>query len=63
MIERLRVRIPTGPAGEFSSQELTFVCCSYSLSVPTPVLWQWHVKDPGQLVSSSEEEDVERRAG
>ena len=34
MIERLRVRIPAGAAGEFSSPELTFCADSYSVSVP-----------------------------
>ena len=40
VIERLRVRIPAGAAGEFSSPELT-LCVRY-----TPALPQWHVKDP-----------------
>ena len=47
MIERLRVRIPAGAAGEFCSPELTLRADSYSVSVPPPVLPQWHVKDPG----------------
>ena len=34
MIERLRVRIPTGAAGEFSSPELTLCDDTYSVSVP-----------------------------
>ena len=41
MIERLRVRIPAGAAGEFSSPKLTLCANSYF------VLPQWHVKDPG----------------
>ena len=42
MIERLRVQIPAGAAGEFSSPELLL------FGVPSaPVLRQWHVKDPG----------------
>ena len=36
MIERLRVRIPAGAAGEFSSPELTLCADSYSVSVPPP---------------------------
>ena len=47
MIEKLRVRIPAGAAEEFSSPELTLRADSRSLSVPPPVLPQWHVKDPG----------------
>ena len=43
VIERLRVRIPAGAAGEFSSPELTFL---FGVS-STPLLPQWHVKDPG----------------
>ena len=36
VIERLRVRIPAGAAGEFSSTELT-LCADYcSVSVPPP---------------------------
>ena len=34
VIERLRVRILAGAAGEFSSTELTFCADSYSVSVP-----------------------------
>ena len=36
VIERLRVRIPAGAAGEFSSPELTLCADSYSVSVPPP---------------------------
>ena len=36
VIERLRVRIPEGVAGEFSSAELTVCVDSYSVSVPPP---------------------------
>ena len=36
VIEGLRVRIPAGAAGEFSSPELTFFADSYSMSVPPP---------------------------
>ena len=38
MIERLRVRIPAGVAGEFSSPELTFCAHSYSVFVPTVIV-------------------------
>ena len=47
MIERLRVRIPTGAAEEFSSPQSALCAGSYSASVPTPVLLQWHVKGSG----------------
>ena len=47
VIERLRVRIPAGAAGEFSSPELTF--CADS----TPALPQWHVKDLGHSAKSA----------
>ena len=53
MIERLRVRIPAGAAGQFSSPELTFCADSCSVSVPPPVLLQWHVKDPGHSAKSA----------
>ena len=54
LIERLRVRIPTGAAGEKNfSPELTFRADSYSVCVPPPVLPQWHVKDPGHFVKSA----------
>ena len=53
MIESLRVRIPAGAAGEFSSPELTLCADSYSVSVPPPVLPQWHVKEPGDSDQSA----------
>ena len=53
MIERLRVPIPAGAAGEFSSPELTLCADSYSESVPSPVLPQWHVKDTGHSATSA----------
>ena len=37
VIERLRVRIPAGAAGEFSSPEKTLCADSYSVSVPPRV--------------------------
>ena len=36
VIERLRVRIPSGAVGEFSSPELTLCNNSNSVSVPSP---------------------------
>ena len=53
MIERLRVRIPVGAAGEFSSPGSTLCADSYSVSVPPPVLLQWHVKDLGHSAKSA----------
>ena len=51
MIERLRVRIPTGAAGEFFfSPEFTLCADSYSSSVLPP---QWHVKDPSHSAKSA----------
>ena len=47
MIDRLRVRIPAGAAGEFSPPESTLCADSHSVSVPPLVLPQWHVKDTG----------------
>ena len=45
----MRVRIPAGAAGEFSSPELTLCADSYSVSVPPLVLPQWHIKDRGHF--------------
>ena len=53
MIERLRVRIPAGAAGEFSSR-VNFVCGLLFGVRSTPVLQQWHVKDPGHSAKSAE---------
>ena len=53
MIERLRVRIPAGAAGEFSSPELTLCVDSSSVSVLPPVLPHWHVKDPSHSAQSA----------
>ena len=54
MIERLRVRIPAGAAGEFSFPGLTLCDDSYSVAVrSTPVLLRWHVKDPGHSGKSA----------
>ena len=46
MTERSRVQIPVGAAGEFSSPGSTF-CADSNFGIrSTPVLPQWHVKDP-----------------
>ena len=50
MIERLRVRILAGAAGEFSSPEWILCADSYSVSIPLlnppPMLPQCHIKIP-----------------
>ena len=38
MIERLRVRIPAGAAGKFSSPESTLCADFYSVSVSNPIV-------------------------
>ena len=53
VIERLRVRIRAGAAEENSSPELILCADSRSMSVPTPLLPQWHVKDPGHSAKSA----------
>ena len=53
MIERLRVRIPAGAAGDFSPPELTLCADSYSMSDLLPVLPQWHVKARGHSAKSA----------
>ena len=53
MIERLRVRIPVEAAGEFYYPELNFVYCLLFGVLSTPVLLQWHVKDPGHCAKSA----------
>ena len=52
MIERLRGRIPAGAAGEFSSLESALCADSLFGVRSTPVLPQWHVKDPGHTAKS-----------
>ena len=47
MIERSRIRVPAGGAGEFSFPWSTFCADSYFGIRSTPVLPQQHVKDPG----------------
>ena len=53
MIGGLRVRIPAGAAGEFSSPESTLCADSLFGVRSTPVLPQWHVKDPGHSTKSA----------
>ena len=53
VIERLRVQVPAGAAGEFNSPELNFCADSYSVSVPPRVSRQWHVKDPAHSAKSA----------
>ena len=53
MIERSRVRIPAGAAGEFSSPGSTFCADSYFGICSTPVLPQQHIKDPGHSARSA----------
>ena len=54
MIERSRVRIRAGAAaGEFSSPGSTFCADSYFGISSTPVLTQYHVKDPGHSAKSA----------
>ena len=54
MIERLRVRILAGAAGEFSSPESTLCADSLFGVCFTLVLPQWHVKDPGHSAKSTD---------
>ena len=53
MIERLRVWILAGGAGESSSPELTLCADSYLVFVPPPMLLQWHIKDPSHSAKSA----------
>ena len=53
VIERSRVRIPAGTAGEFSSPGSTFCADSYFGIRSTPVLPQEHVKNPGHSAKSA----------
>ena len=46
-MERLHVRMPAGTARKSCFPELTLCPDSYSMSVPPPVLPQWHAKVPG----------------
>ena len=52
MIEGSRVRIPVGAAGEFSSPGSVF-CADSNVGIrSTPVLLQYHVRDPGHSAKS-----------
>ena len=51
-MERLRVRIPAGAAGEFSSPESTLSADLFGVR-STPVLPQKHVKDPSHSSQSA----------
>ena len=53
VIGRPRFRYPAGAAGEFSPPELTLCAASYSVSVPPPVLPQWHLKHPGHSATNA----------
>ena len=53
MVERSRVRIPAGAAGELSSPASTFVADSHFGIRSTPVLPQQRVKDPGHSAESA----------
>ena len=53
MIERSRVQVLAGAAGEVSSPGSTFCADSYFSIRSTPVLPQYHVKDPGQSAKSA----------
>ena len=53
MIERLRVRVPAGATGEFSSPDLTLCDDFYSVSIP-PHVTMWHVKDPSHSAKNAD---------
>ena len=53
MIERSRIRVPTGTAGGCSSPGSTFCADAYLGIRSTPVLPQWHVKDPCHSAKSA----------
>ena len=53
MLERSRVRISAGAAGEFSSPGSAFCADSYFGVRSTPVLLQYHVKYPGHSAKSA----------
>ena len=53
MIERLRVRIPVGAAGEIFFSRVNFSCRHLFGVRTTPVLSQWHVKDAGHSAKSA----------
>ena len=53
VIERSRVQVPAGAAGEFSSPGSTFCADSYFGIRSTPVLLLSHVKDPDHSPKSA----------
>ena len=53
MIERSRVRILAGAVGSFSSPGSAFCADSYFGICSSPVLPQWHIKDPGHSAKSA----------
>ena len=53
-MERSRVRVPAGEAGEFSSPGSAFCADSFFGVRSTPVLPQQHVKDPGHSAKSAD---------
>ena len=53
MIERSRVRVPAGTAGEFSSPGSTFCADLYFGFRSTPVLPQQNVKDPDRSAKNA----------
>ena len=52
MIERLRVRIPSEAAGEFSSPESTLCADLFGIR-SSLMLQQWHLEDPGPTAKST----------
>ena len=53
VIEKLRVRVPAGAARECSSPESTLCADSLFGVRSTPMLLQWHVKEPGHSAKSA----------
>ena len=53
MVERSRVRVPAGAAGEFSSPGSIFCAKFYFGIRSTPMLLLSHVKDPGHSAKSA----------
>ena len=53
MIKRLQVRIAAEAVGEFSSPESTLCADSLFGVRSTPMLLQWHIKDPSHSAESA----------
>ena len=53
MTEKSLVRIPAGAAGEIFLTRINFCADSHFGIRSTPVLPQWHVKDPGHSAKSA----------